>query len=106
MKTPPHTRRGALCAAFATITAFFAARTVAAPRSRWRKLGPDETIQPGDRYASRDPHEIAQILSNPLAFEPGTAEFFTCRVFPDKEIGQKPKNIFILDPSAGYWRFE
>lgn len=107
MKTH-HTRRGAFGALLTGIITMlpFTAKSEARPKGRWRKLGPEETVQLGDRYANRDPGEIAKILENPAAFPPGSTDFFTTRTFLGKEVGCKVRHIFVLDPDAGYWRFE
>lgn len=109
MKPPSTHRRGAISAFLCTAVSFLVARSAkSAPpaRGRWRKLSPEETVELGDRYANRDPGEIAKILENPAAFPPGSTDFFTARTFLGKEVGYKVKNILILDPDAGYWRFE
>jgi hypothetical protein len=72
---------------------------------RWRKLGPDDVLRVGDFYATMSPARLASMLANPALFTAITAPVMV-PVFAGKEIGQKVKNCLVLDPAAGFWRFE
>lgn len=103
---PTFSRRSLSGLFLAALSIATCARAEPPPAKRWRKLGLDEQVRPGDRYANQDPNIVAEILKDPDKFPGRDTRFFTSEVASSNVIGALVCNIEILSHDGAYWRYE